>query len=186
VFNQISTKTSEAPYAHKEIIDPVQYVREEFKVPVFPREWRRESNLWPIARDTPTYDNSNDKWKVVRCGGRQTNNNHRQSFISDIPIQNKYQVLHNLTVPPCDKLSSCITERQGNLFNGPSTVSLVHCVASDLRMGAGIARDFKYRYGNLSYLKAQNKKEGQIITLPMNNNYIFISLQKTYLVINQK
>jgi hypothetical protein len=38
VYNLISAKISEAPYAHQEIIGPVQYLQEEFKVPVFPRE----------------------------------------------------------------------------------------------------------------------------------------------------
>lgn len=38
---------------------------------------------------------------------------------------------------------SVLEEIDENIFNLPNDYSLAHCVAEDLRMGAGIAVDFK-------------------------------------------
>jgi hypothetical protein len=36
-----------------------------------------------------------------------------------------------------------IKEVEGDLFSAPKNVSLAHCVAADLKMGAGIAIKFR-------------------------------------------
>lgn len=36
------------------------------------------------------------------------------------------------------------TEVYGDLFSAPEEYALAHCVAADMRMGAGIATTFKY------------------------------------------
>lgn len=43
-------------------------------------------------------------------------------------------------------------EVDGDLFSAPKEYSLAHCVAADLKMGAGIAIKFRYLY-ELGYLK---------------------------------
>ena len=71
-----------------------------------------------------------------------------------------------------------IKEVTGDLFN--STDSLAHCVSEDLHMGAGIAIQFKKRFGKVSDLKLQNKFVGTVALLNDTNRYIF------YLVTKQK
>jgi hypothetical protein len=38
-----------------------------------------------------------------------------------------------------------VKEVTGDLFEAPKEFSLAHCVASDMRMGSGIAVNFRYR-----------------------------------------
>jgi hypothetical protein len=38
-----------------------------------------------------------------------------------------------------------IKEVDGDLFEAPKEYSLAHCVAADMRMGSGIAVNFRYR-----------------------------------------
>jgi hypothetical protein len=42
--------------------------------------------------------------------------------------------------------SSYLKEIDENLFNLPRDIPVAHCIAEDLRMGAGIAVKFKYKY----------------------------------------
>ncbi|KAK3927820.1 ADP-ribose glycohydrolase OARD1 [Frankliniella fusca] len=44
-----------------------------------------------------------------------------------------------------------------DLFSAPDDHALAHCVGADLRMGKGIAVDFRVTYGNVDFLKAQGK-----------------------------
>jgi hypothetical protein len=39
-----------------------------------------------------------------------------------------------------------LKEIDENLFNLPGDIPVAHCVAEDLRMRAGIALEFKYKY----------------------------------------
>jgi hypothetical protein len=47
-----------------------------------------------------------------------------------------------------------LKEMNGDLFT--AKCSMAHCVAEDLRMGAGIAVMFKKLFGRVDELKAQN------------------------------
>ena len=49
--------------------------------------------------------------------------------------------------------SCLIREVYGNLFSCPHTASLAHCVSADLRMGRGIAVEFKKRFSGLEELR---------------------------------
>jgi O-acetyl-ADP-ribose deacetylase (regulator of RNase III) len=56
----------------------------------------------------------------------------------------------------------------GDLFNdAPPGSALGHCVGADFRMGAGIAVEFRERFGHHEYLKSQNSKPGQVVTVPL-------------------
>jgi hypothetical protein len=47
-----------------------------------------------------------------------------------------------------------LREIDENLFNLSGDVCLAHCVAEDLRMGDGIAMEFKYKYlANIALIK---------------------------------
>ena len=52
------------------------------------------------------------------------------------------------------------TTVKGNLFESPKDHCLCHCVSRDLAMGAGIAKNFKKRYGGVQELKNQKVKVG--------------------------
>ena len=74
---------------------------------------------------------------------------------------------------------SIINEIHGDLFNGPKS-SLAHCVASDLKMGAGIAVLFKKKFKGLDKLKEQVPKVGSICVLERNSSYIYYLITKKY------
>lgn len=50
-----------------------------------------------------------------------------------------------------------------NLFT--STDNLCHCVSADLYMGAGIAKIFKEKFGNVENLRNQKPKIGSVLIL---------------------
>ena len=57
------------------------------------------------------------------------------------------------------------SEQQGDLFECDQDFSLVHCVSADLRMGRGIAVEFKKRFGQLFELHRQKGRIGDALTL---------------------
>jgi hypothetical protein len=69
-----------------------------------------------------------------------------------------------------------IQEIQGDLFNAKG--SLAHCVAADLKLGAGIAVQFKKRFSGLDELKAQGPTVGSICTLDRNDTIIYYLVTK--------
>nr|WPR17978.1 MAG: RNA-dependent RNA polymerase [Crogonang virus 134] len=62
---------------------------------------------------------------------------------------------------------------EGNVFDAPDTVSLVHCVAQDMKMSAGIAVEFKKRFKGIEDLRALNTELGSVAVLAVNNRYIY-------------
>ena len=66
---------------------------------------------------------------------------------------------------------------KGNLFSAPSNVSLAHCVSRDMKMGAGIAAQFKNTFGNVDLLLSQEKKVGEVayMTFPDRNVFNLIT-----------
>lgn len=75
--------------------------------------------------------------------------------------------------------SFSIVEIKGNLFElAPSPVSLAHCVGKDFKMGAGIAVEFKKRFGNVNKLLSQKKKVGECAFLEENNRFVFYLITK--------
>ena len=73
-------------------------------------------------------------------------------------------------------------EIQGDLFSTDD--NLVHCVSQDLKMGKGIATQFKKRFGKLAELKAQNRKPGEVAVIETdpdtdgNTRHIFYMITK--------
>ena len=52
-----------------------------------------------------------------------------------------------------------------DLFDMPSCYSFAHCVSKDFKMGAGIAKEFRNRYGRVSHLISQEKEIGEVAFL---------------------
>jgi O-acetyl-ADP-ribose deacetylase (regulator of RNase III) len=70
------------------------------------------------------------------------------------------------TRPPLRRAQ--VREVPGNLFeDAPAGSALGHCVGADFRMGAGIAVEFRERFGHHEYLKSQNSRPGQVVTVPL-------------------
>lgn len=88
---------------------------------------------------------------------------------------------------------------EGDLFKAPNTCSLAHCVAADLKMGAGIAVKFKFVsmhdcnqsmnskptffcrqiFGKVDQLKSQQVSSPGVAVLQDNNRYIYYLVTKS-------
>lgn len=66
--------------------------------------------------------------------------------------------------------------------------TLVHCVSADFAMGRGISLEFSKRFGQVDFLKKQNKKVGELayLSASTNNNkdltcyYIYLVTKERY------
>ena len=76
--------------------------------------------------------------------------------------------------------SFSISEIKGDLFTVDKSYSLAHCVAVDLNMGAGIAVEFKKRFGQVDNLKNQKKFIGDVAFLKDKDRYIFYLVTKQF------
>lgn len=69
-------------------------------------------------------------------------------------------------------------EVDGDLFSVSTEFSLAHCVAVDLKMGAGIAILFRNKFGQMDKLKAQNPTTGGLAVLQDNSRFIYYLITK--------
>ncbi len=75
-----------------------------------------------------------------------------------------------------------LKEIKQNLFTAPIDYALAHCVAKDFLMGAGIAVEFKKRYGSIQVLLQQKKEVGQVAVLQKERLIFYIvTKEKSYL-----
>ena len=70
------------------------------------------------------------------------------------------------------------SEIEGDLFT--SKDSLAHCVSADLKMGAGIAKQFRNRFGRVEELKRQHKKVGEVAVLRVQHRNIYYLITKEF------
>ncbi|XP_060836859.1 uncharacterized protein LOC132919335 isoform X2 [Rhopalosiphum padi] len=78
-------------------------------------------------------------------------------------------------------LENCIFEEiDEDLFKLSKDYSLAHCVAEDLRMGAGIAVDFKRIFGGVGKLVDQKLKIGNVGIVERHNQYAFYLVTKKF------
>jgi hypothetical protein len=69
-------------------------------------------------------------------------------------------------------------EIQGDLFLCPEDAALAHCVSQDLRMGKGIAVDFKRKFGKVQDLMDQNKVVGEVALLKHKERFVYYLVTK--------
>lgn len=67
-----------------------------------------------------------------------------------------------------------VNEIDGDLFQQPKDFSLAHCVAEDLRMGSGIAVEFKQQFKKVDDLMQQRPKQGGLAVLEDSKNQRFV------------
>ena len=62
----------------------------------------------------------------------------------------------------------------GDLFKSPNPdVSLAHCISRDLKMGAGIAKTFREKFGRIQELSDQKANIGEIAILKVESKFIY-------------
>ena len=66
----------------------------------------------------------------------------------------------------------------GDLFDVGSDWALCHCVSKDLKMGAGIAINFKKQFGGLEELRRQRIEVGDVGVLQSNGRHIYYLVTK--------
>jgi O-acetyl-ADP-ribose deacetylase (regulator of RNase III) len=70
---------------------------------------------------------------------------------------------------------------KGDLFTqSDKDSSLAHCVAKDLRLGAGIALLFKKKFGSVDKLRDQNPEVGSVVFLEREGRFIYNLVTKQY------
>jgi len=73
-----------------------------------------------------------------------------------------------------------VKEVDGDLFTAPKEWSLAHCVATDMRMGSGIAVNFRQTFKNVGDLLDQGARVGHIAVLEHEGRYIYYLVTKKY------
>eukprot|EP00753_Platysulcus_tardus_P007342 PLAT15145.1.p1 GENE.PLAT15145.1~~PLAT15145.1.p1 ORF type:complete len:360 (+),score=42.48 PLAT15145.1:44-1123(+) len=71
-----------------------------------------------------------------------------------------------------------LREVRGDLFDCPSVCSLAHCVSADLKMGKGIARQFKRKYAGLPELRRQKVAVGGVAVLRREDRQLYYLVTK--------
>ncbi|XP_055311370.1 ADP-ribose glycohydrolase OARD1-like [Sitodiplosis mosellana] len=69
-------------------------------------------------------------------------------------------------------------EIKGNLFEAPADFALAHCVTTNMSMAAGIAREFKSRFGRVQELKDQKVTVGGVAVIKHETRYIYYLVTK--------
>ncbi|KAF4529396.1 hypothetical protein B566_EDAN003488 [Ephemera danica] len=124
----------------------------------------------------------NNEWTVVSRGSASNAKSPLKNF--DLPLVNRYEPLtrqsedtrHNsLYHSDCYNINFI----DGDIYEAPKEYSYVQCVSQDLHCGAGIAAQFKAKYGGIDYMKAQNKTVCDIAVLPIEDErYLFNLITK--------
>lgn len=78
------------------------------------------------------------------------------------------------------KVNFKLDEVIGDLFTVSDDYSLMHCVAEDLKMSAGIAVTFKSRFNRISELAEQQKSVGDVAVLQDSNRFIYYLVTKQF------
>ncbi|XP_038057758.1 ADP-ribose glycohydrolase OARD1-like isoform X2 [Patiria miniata] len=69
-------------------------------------------------------------------------------------------------------------ETRGDLFGCSDEECLAHCISEDVRMGKGIAKIFKEKYGGVKELMNQGVKPGGVAVLKRGNRFIYYLVTK--------
>lgn len=71
-----------------------------------------------------------------------------------------------------------VEEIESDLFVAPAEYSSAHCVSEDLRMGGGVAVQFRERFGSVDFLLRQRARIGNVLFLKNNNRYVYYLITK--------
>ncbi|PNF40938.1 O-acetyl-ADP-ribose deacetylase 1 [Cryptotermes secundus] len=79
-----------------------------------------------------------------------------------------------------NKKYKIVKEVDGDLFTAPKEYSLAHCVATDMRMGSGIAVSFRQNFKRVGELLDQRARVGHIAVLEHEGRFIYYLVTKRY------
>jgi hypothetical protein len=80
----------------------------------------------------------------------------------NVPLQNRFAPLIDHTTAKYQSECFNIKFVNGDIFDAPADVSFVQCLSSDIHAGAGIAKQFRVRFGGIDYLKSQKRMLGTL------------------------
>jgi len=72
-----------------------------------------------------------------------------------------------------EKTSFSLVEVSGDLFSSPPSHSLCHCVSRDFRLGKGVAKIFRDKFGRIEELKQSGASVTEIAVLKEGNRFIY-------------
>lgn len=75
--------------------------------------------------------------------------------------------------------------KKGDLFNSTDE-ALAHCVSKDLAMGAGIAKEFRKRFGKVEFLRQQQCNVGDVAYMDSWNKKVKTTQTLFYMVTKEK
>ena len=75
-----------------------------------------------------------------------------------------------------------IVELVGDLFSASATTSLTHCISSDCKLGKGVAKLFRNKFGRVEELKNQAVAVGGVAVLKDGDRFIYnlVTKEKYY------
>ena len=79
-----------------------------------------------------------------------------------------------------EKIRNMIKEVRGDLFAALTSVSLAHCISADCKLGAGIAKIFRQKFGRIDQLKSTNAMVGEVAPLLVNNRFVYNLVTKEH------
>ena len=66
------------------------------------------------------------------------------------------------------------------MFAALTSVSLAHCISADCKLGAGIAKIFRRKFGRIDQLKSTNAMVGEVAPLLVNNRFVYNLVTKEH------
>jgi O-acetyl-ADP-ribose deacetylase (regulator of RNase III) len=144
-------------------------------------EWIQDKllTLCPAVADVQT-QNADKRDPVMR----KLDAEYEDFLIREREQNKKFRTQYNPNPP--QRTLRRLTEIPADLFlDAPPSMALAHCVGEDLLMSAGIAVDFKRRFGQVDDLLSQRKKVGEVAALqvPLEGGgvrHVFYIITKKY------
>ena len=109
------------------------------------------------------------------CKNDEYDNIYKYKYIK---YKQKY-VTHKYIVQYGNGMDENYEEIYGNLFNS-KTESIAHCISSDVKMGKGIAAEFRKKYGGIKKILDQKPTMGNICVLRRKNRWIYYLITKEF------
>ena len=103
------------------------------------------------------------------------------SSSSSAPASSSSSAPSSSSASPSDtRRTVVVVEIKGDLFSAPPPSALCHCISVDVRMGKGIAVEFKKRFGQVAVITAQRKAIGEcaVIYSAVARRYVYYLITK--------
>jgi O-acetyl-ADP-ribose deacetylase (regulator of RNase III) len=133
----------------------------------FIEQTKRSSNKNSPKQPSLHHDNNSNN---AGGGDKETRQLIEKTREEETQLKAKYKDVNEETL--------CFKIVKGNLFTCSDDTSIAHCVSEDLHMGAGIAVEFKRRFGGVKELLDQKVPVGGCGWLMRDGGYVFYLVTK--------